>query len=158
MVGREVIVTNGDQTDTVRDHLLQGGSFQTALATRCFEPDMPNFTPRISGILHLGRADFTYELSILKSVDAEGSDCVRHYFTYPAKQGLGHLIHTYEENGNPIPTFQGEPRRMAVPEDIDAFTETLWRNLNESNKISLYVRYLDPVTGEAESRMINKHQ
>ena len=158
VVGSEVIVTNGDQTDTVRDHLLQGGSFQTALATRCFEPDMPNFTPRISGILHLGRADFTYELSILKSVDAEGSDCARHYFTYPAKKGLGHLIHTYEENGNPIPTFQGEPRRMAVPEDIDAFTETLWRSLNENNKISLYVRYLDPVTGEAESRMINKHQ
>ena len=158
VVGREVIVTNGDQTDTVRDHLLQGGSFQTALATRCFEPDLPNFTPRISGILHLGQADFTYELSILKSVDAEGSNCARHYFTYPAKQGLGHLIHTYEENGNPIPTFQGEPRRMAIPEDIDAFTETLWHSLNENNKISLYVRYLDPVTGEAESRMINKHQ
>ena len=158
VVGRDVIVTNGDQTDTIRDHLLQGGSFQTALASRRFEPDMPNFTPRISGILHLGQADFTYELSILKSVDAEGSDCARHYFTYPAKKGLGHLIHTYEENGNPIPTFQGEPRRMAVPADIDAFTEMLWSSLNENNKISLYVRYLDPITGEAESRMINKHQ
>ena len=157
-VGDALIVTNGDQTDTIRDHLLQGGSFQTALASRRFEPDMPNFTPRISGILHLGQADFTYELSILKSVDAEGSDCARHYFTYPAKKGLGHLIHTYEENGNPIPTFQGEPRRMAVPADIDVFTEMLWSSLNENNKISLYVRYLDPVTGEAESRMINKHQ
>lgn len=155
--GASTIVTNGDQTDTVRDHLLAGGSFRSALETRCFEPDRPNFTPRISGILHLGRTDFTYELSILKSVDAEGSDCCRYYYTYPAKAGLGHLIHTYEENGNPIPTFQGEPRRMAVPEDIDAFTETLWTSLNENNKISLYVRYLDPVTGQSESRMINKH-
>ena len=157
VVGNEVIVTNGDQTDTVRDHLLAGGSFRSALETRCFEPDRPNFTPRISGILHLGRTDFTCELSILKSVDAEGSDCCRYYYTYPAKAGLGHLIHTYEENGNPIPTFQGEPRRMAVPEDIDAFTEALWTSLNENNKISLYVRYLDPVTGQSESRMINKH-
>ena len=158
VVGSEVIVTNGNQTDTIRDHLNRGGSFCTALQTRCFEPDAPNWTPRISGILHLGRADFTYELSILKSVDAEGSDCVRHYFTYPAKQGLGHLIHTYEENGNPIPTFQGEPRRVAVSNDIDAFTNALWNSLHEYNKISLYVRYLDPVTGEAESRMINKHR
>lgn len=157
VMGNEVIVTNGDQTDTIRDHLQVGGSFQSALETRCFEPDRPNFTPRISGLLHLGRRDFTYELSILKSVDAEGSDCCRYYYRYPAKPGLGHLIHTYEENGNPIPTFQGEPRRLAVPEDLDAFTAALWNSLNEANKISLYVRYLDPVTGEAESRMINKH-
>lgn len=157
VMGNEVIVTNGDQTDTIRDHLQVGGSFQSALETRCFEPDRPNFTPRISGLLHLGRRDFTYELSILKSVDAEGSDCCRYYYRYPAKPGLGHLIHTYEENGNPIPTFQGEPRRLAVPEDLDAFTAALWSSLNEANKISLYVRYLDPVTGEAESRMINKH-
>ena len=158
VVGKEVVVTNGDQTDTVRDHLNKGGNFYTALQTRCFEPDGPNWTPRISGILHLGAENFTYELSILKSIDAEGSDCMRNYYTYPAKKGLGHLIHTYEENGNPIPTFQGEPRRMAIPADIDAFTNLLWENLNESNKISLYVRYMDPVTGEYESRMINKHQ
>ena len=158
VVGSEVIVTNGDQTDTIRDHLLRSGNFYTALQTRCFEPDGPNWTPRISGILHLGREDFTYELSILKSIDAEGSDCMRNYYTYPAKKGLGHIIHTYEENGNPIPTFQGEPRRMEIPEDIDALTDALWANLNENNKISLYVRYLDPVTGASESRMINKHQ
>lgn len=157
-VGHEVIVTNGDQTDTVREHLNRGGNFYTALQTRCFEPDGPNWTPRISGILHLGCEDFTYDLSILKSIDAEGSACMRNYYTYPAQKGLGHLIHTYEENGNPIPTFQGEPRRMAVPEDIDAFTNSLWTSLNESNKISLYVRYLDPVTGAYESRMINKHE
>ena len=158
VVGSEVIVTNGDQTDTVRDHLLDGGNFYTALQTRCFEPDGPNWTPRISGILHLGAEDFGYELSILKSRDAEGEACSRYYYTYTAKAGLGHLIHTYEENGNPIPTFQGEPRRMAVPSDIDTFTAEIWNSLNESNKISLYVRYLDPVTGEYESRMINKHQ
>ena len=157
VVGNEVIVTNGDQTDTVRDHLKDGGNFYTALQTRCFEPDGPNWTPRISGILHLGAEDFGYELSILKSRDAEGEACSRYYYTYTAKAGLGHLIHTYEENGNPIPTFQGEPRRMAVPADIDAFTATLWENLNENNKISLYVRYMDPVSGAYESRMINKH-
>ncbi len=157
VVGKEVIVTNGDQTDTVRDHLADGGNFYTALQTRCFEPDDPNWTPRISGILHLGAEDFGYELSILKSRDAEGEACSRYYYTYTAKAGLGHLIHTYEENGNPIPTFQGEPRRMAVPSDIDAFTKEIWENLNESNKISLYVRYMDPVTGECESRMLNKH-
>lgn len=158
VVGTEVIVTNGDQTDTVREHISRSGNFYTALQTRCFEPDGPNWTPRISGILHLGREDFTYELSILKSIDAEGSDCMRNYYTYPAKKGLGHLIHTYEENGNPIPTFQGEPRRMAIPDSIDELTDALWTNLNENNKISLYVRYIDPVTGECESRMINKHE
>jgi len=157
-VGNDVVVTNGDQTDTIREHLGKGGNFYTALQTRCFEPDGPNWTPRISGILHLGKADFTYELSILKSRDAEGEACSRYYYTYDAKPGLGHLIHTYEENGNPIPTFQGEPRRMEMEEDIDVFTNTLWNNLNENNKISLYVRYLDPVTGKYESRMINKHQ
>ena len=158
VVGKDVIVTNGDQTDTIRNHLNQGGNFYTALQTRCFEPDGPNWTPRISGILHLGQAGFTYELSILKSIDTEGSGCMRNYYTYPAQKGLGHLIHTYEENGNPIPTFQGEPRRMAIPNSIDAFTNALWTSLNENNKISLYVRYTDPITGESESRMINKHQ
>lgn len=158
VVGKDVIVTNGDQTDTIRNHLNQGGNFYTALQTRCFEPDGPNWTPRISGILHLGQAGFTYELSILKSIDTEGSGCMRNYYTYPAQKGLGHLIHTYEENGNPIPTFQGEPRRMAIPNSIDAFTNALWTSLNGNNKISLYVRYTDPITGESESRMINKHQ
>ncbi len=158
VVGQDIIVTNGDQTDTIRDHLKENGNFYTALQTRCFEPDGPNWTPRISGILHLGQETFTYEESILKSRDAEGQACSRYYYTYEAQKGLGHLIHTYEENGNPIPTFQGEPRRMAVPADIDELTETIWNNLNEDNKISLYVRYVNPVTGEAKSRMINRHQ
>ncbi len=157
VAGSQVIDTNRDQTDTIRDHLMQGGSFQSALETRCFEPDRPNFTPRISGLLHLGQTDFTYELGILKSVDAQGSGCCRYYYRYPAKPGLGHLIHTYEENGDPIPTFQGEPRRIAVPEDLDLFTDTLWQSLDENNKISLYVRYLDPVSGLAQSRMVNKY-
>ena len=154
--GLQTIVTNGDQTDTILTHLRAGGSFQTALNTRCFEPDAPNLTPRISGILHMGSKDFTYELSILKSADAEGTGCNRYYYAYPALPGLGHLIHTYEHNGNPIPTFQGEPRRMDVPEDLDAFTETLWNNLNENNRISLYVRYTDPVAGQYKDRLVNK--
>ncbi len=158
VVDKDVIVTNGDQTDTIRDHLNQCGNFYTALQTRCFEPDGPNWTPRISGILHLGQETFPYELSILKSRDAEGQACSRYYYTYESQKGLGHLIHTYEENGNPIPTFQGEPRRMDVPADIDQLTNTIWNSLNEANKISLYVRYLNPVTGEAQSRMINRHK
>ena len=154
--GLQTIVTNGDQTDTILTHLRAGGSFQTALNTRCFEPDAPNLTPRISGILHMGSKDFTYELSILKSADAEGTGCNRDCDAYPALPGLGHLIHTYEHNGNPIPTFQGEPRRIDVPEDLDAFTETLWNNLNENNRISLYVRYTDPAAGQYKDRLVNK--
>ena len=154
--GLQTIVTNGDQTDTILHHLRQGGSFQTALNTRSFEPDAPNLTPRISGLLHLGEGDFTYELSILKSADAAGSACNRYYYRYAALPGLGHLIHTYEENGNPLPTFQGEPRRMDIPADIDAFTDALWTGLNAENRISLYVRYTDPLTGRYESRLVNK--
>ena len=154
--GLQTIVTNGDQTDTILHHLRQGGSFQTALNTRSFEPDAPNLTPRISGLLHLGEGDFTYELSILKSADAAGSACNRYYYRYAGLSGLGHLIHTYEENGNPLPTFQGEPRRMDIPADIDAFTDALWTGLNAENRISLYVRYTDPLTGRYESRLVNK--
>ena len=154
--GLQTIVTNGDQTDTILHHLRQGGSFQTALNTRSFEPDAPNLTPRISGLLHLGEGDFTYELSILKSADAAGSACNRYYYRYAALPGLGHLIHTYEENGNPLPTFQGEPRRVDIPADLDAFTDALWTGLNAENRISLYVRYTDPLTGRYESRLVNK--
>ena len=153
----QLIVTNGDQTDTVYEGLQAGKSFSEALAARCFEPDGPNFTPRISGMLTFGDGDFTYELSILKSVDAEGSDCARYTFSYPAKAGLGHFIHTYVTDGNPLPTFQGEPERVAIPGDIDAFTAELWNNLNEANKISLFVRYTDLKTRATEQRIINKH-
>ena len=111
----QLIVTNGDQTDTIYDGLCNGDSFSGALESRCFEPDAPNFTPRISAILSFANNDFAYRMSILKSIDAEGSDCARYEFSYPSKAGLGHFIHTYVTDGNPIPTFQGEPERIEIP-------------------------------------------
>ena len=147
-LGDSLIVTNGDQTDTIYDLMSEGKSFKEALETREFEPDAPNLTPRISGILNFKDGGFTYEMSILKSIDSEGSDCCRYTFSYPSKAGLGHFIHTYVCDGNPIPTFQGEPERVEIPNSIDEFTETLWNNLNADNKISLYVRYTDLKTGE----------
>ena len=152
-----LIVTNGDQTDTIYDFLAKGKCMRRALKTREFEPDAPNFTPRISGMLSFDKADFTYEMSILKSADAEGSACNRYQFSYPALPGLGHFIHTYVTDGNPIPTFQGEPERVAMMDDIDAFTDKLWNALNDNNKISLYVRYVDLATGECDNRLINKN-
>ena len=153
-----LIVTNGDQTDTIYDGLANGKTFEGALESREFEPDAPNFTPRISGMITFGENDFTYKMSILKSIDEVGSDCCRYAFTYPAKAGLGHFIHTYVGDGNPIPTFQGEPERVIIPDSIDEFTATLWDNLNEQNKISLYVRYVDLASGEADVRIINKNK
>lgn len=153
----KLIVTNGDQTDTVYDFIKDGKDFKSALETRCFEPDEPNFTPRISSMLTFAEQDFTYEMSILKSIDAKGSDCARYTFSYPAIKGLGHFIHTYVCDGDPIPTFQGEPERVAVPDDIDAFTNDIWENLDSANKISLYVRYTDLATGKQKYRLINKN-
>ncbi len=153
-----LVVTNGDQTDTVYEGLLAGKSFAEALTSREFEPDAPNFTPRISGMITFGKEDFTYEMSILKSADAVGSACARYTFSYPAIAGLGHFIHTYVTDGNPIPTFQGEPERVAIPSDIDAFTASLWGALNEDNKISLYVRYTDLASGKIAERLINKYE
>ena len=153
----KLIVTNGDQTDTIYEGLKAGKGFRHALRARAFEPDAPNFTPRISGILTFGEGDFAYEMSILKSIDAEGSECARFNFEYPAMPGLGHFIHTYVTDGNPIPTFQGEPERVEIPDDIDTLTDTLWKNLNEDNKISLYVVYTDLATGAVEERLINKN-
>ena len=157
-LGDSLIVTNGDQTDTIYNLMSEGKSFKESLETREFEPDAPNLTPRISGILNFKDGGFSYEMSILKSVDAEGSDCCRYTFSYPSKAGLGHFIHTYVCDGNPIPTFQGEPERVKVPNSIDEFTETLWNNLNADNKISLYVRFTDLATGEFEQRLINKNK
>ena len=154
----KLIVTNGDQTDTVYQGLRAGKSFSEALSSRCFEPDGPNFTPRISGMLTVGAGDFTYELSILKSVDAEGSDCARYTFSYPAKAGLGHFIHTYVTDGNPLPTFQGEPERVRTLDDMDAFAKTLWDALDENNRISLYVRYTDLATGAVRDTILNKNR
>ena len=153
-----LIVTNGNQTDTIYDGLSNGETFSAALAKREFEPDGPNFTPRISGMMTFADGDFTYEMSILKSLDAEGSDCARYTFSYPSKAGLGHFIHTYVCDGNPIPTFQGEPERVAVPSDIDVFTDKLWNALDKDNKISLYVRYIDLASGAVENRLVNKNK
>ena len=153
-----LIVTNGDQTDTIYDGISAGKTFSAALESREFEPDFPNLTPRISAMLTFGEKDFTYQMSILKSADEKGSACNRYTFSYPALNGLGHFIHTYVCDGNPIPTFQGEPERVIIPNDINAFTDSLWTALDEDNKISLYVKYIDLTTGEAEERLINKNK
>lgn len=153
----KLIVTNGDQTDTVYDGIVTGKSFSESLESREFEPDAPNFTPRISGMLTFGENDFKYEMSILKSLDENGSDCARYTFSYPSKAGLGHFIHTYVTDGNPIPTFQGEPERVAIPDSIDEFADEIWNYLDENNKISLYVRYTDLTDGSYEEKLINKN-
>ena len=154
-LGRSLIVTNGDQTDTIREYLEQGLSMEQALRSRAFEPDGPNWTPRISGLVC---PDGSYKLSILKSADAAGSACARQFFEYPALPGLGHFLHTYVTDGNPIPTFCGEPERVAIEGDIDAFTAQLWDSLNEDNKISLFVRFTVLQTREYQQRIVNKHQ
>jgi len=153
-----LIVTNGNQTDTICDGLKDGRCFTKALESREFEPDGPNFTPRISGMLTFEDGDFTYQMSILKSADAEGSACNRFTYKYAPLSGLGHFLHTYVCDGNPIPTFQGEPERIAVCDDIDEETNRLWNALNEQNKISLYVRYVDLKSGAAENRLVNKNK
>ena len=154
-VGSGLIVTNGDQTDTIWEYLARGESWEAALRTRVFEDDGPNWTPRISG---LQSRDGSYKMSILKSADAEGSACARFFYEYPGIAGLGHFIHTYVCDGNPvIPTFQGEPERVAILVSIDEMTDMLWNNLNEANKISLFVRYTDMETGTYEQRILNKH-
>ncbi len=153
-----LIVTNGDQTDTIYDGLKAGIGFSDSLKSREFEPDKPNFTPRISAVLNFCEGDFDYEMSILKSADADGTACNRYTFSYTALPGLGHFIHTYVTDGDPIPTFQGEPERVEIGNDIDEFTCALWNSLDEDNKISLYVRYTDLETGEEINRLINKNK
>ena len=154
--GCGLIVTNGDHTDTIWEHLAKGESWEAALRTRCFEDDGPNWTPRISGLL---AGDGSYKMSILKAADAEGSACARFFYEYPAIRGLGHFLHTYVCDGNPvIPTFQGEPERIDMMDDMDAFTKALWENLNEDNKISLFVRYTNLETGEVKQTILNKNK
>ena len=153
----KLIVTNGDQTDTVYEGVAKGLSFSDSLKCREFEPDAPNLTPRISGMATLEGGDFTYEMSILKSADAEGTACNRYTFSYPSLAGLGHFIHTYVCDGNPIPTFQGEPERVRIPDSIDELTDSLWNALDNDNKISLYVRYVSLADGSTEDRLINKN-
>lgn len=154
-VGKDIIVTNGDQTDTIEEALKAGKCFRHALKTRKFEPDAPNYTPRISGILHLG-GTYSYEMSILKSADGLGEKCNRYTFDYEPVDGLGHFIHTYEKDGNPLPTFSGEPERVKIPNDLKAFAEEIWENLNGENKISLYCRAVDLSTGATEKILYNK--
>ncbi len=154
--GCGLIVTNGDQTDTIWEYLAKGESWEAALRTRCFEDDGPNWTPRISGLL---AGDGSYKMSILKSADAEGSACARFFYEYPAIAGLGHFLHTYVCDGNPvIPTFQGEPERVQMVDSMDDFADMLWNTLNADNKISLFVRYTDRQTGEFTQKIFNKHQ
>ena len=160
VLGNKTIVTNGDQTDTIYELMDKQQTFEQALRTREFEPDAPNYTPRISGILHIENSEYNYAMSILKSNNGNPDACNRYTFAYSNPvAGEGHFIHTYVCDGNPvIPTFQGEPERVEMNNDIEAFTTMLWENLNPDNKISLFVRYTDLATGKYEQRIINKHQ
>ncbi len=154
-VGKDTIVTNGDQTDTIEESLKAGHCFRHGLMRRKFEPDAPNFTPRISAILHTeGR--FSYEMSILKSADGTDGACDRFFFAYEPVKGFGHFLHTYEGNGEPLPSFTGEPRRIFVPDDLKDFGETIWNALDPDNKISLYLRAIDLKDGTTESVLYNK--
>ncbi len=156
--GPDTVVTNGDQTDTITDALRWGMSLDTALLPRTFEPDAPNYTPRISGLLHIEDGKFSYQLSILKSDDGDPASCLRYTFSYEDPlPGVGRFIHTYEHDGDPLPSFKGEPKPVAIPDDMDEFTDMLWKNLNPDNKVSLFVRYIDIATGDYESRIVNKH-
>lgn len=157
--GTDTIVTNGDQTDTIYEGLSQGLTFEQSLRSRQFEPDGPNYTPRISGLVHIQDGRFDYLLSILKSNDGDPSCCNRYTFSYdnPAA-GEGHFIHTYMHDGNPLPSFQGEPKKVAIEGDIDSFAGMLWESLNQENKVSLFVRFIDIATGQYETRILNKNQ
>ncbi|MBQ1407659.1 MAG: IMP cyclohydrolase [Eubacterium sp.] len=162
-VGKTMIVTNGDQTDTIRDFLEDPETcccgFESALMTRTFEPDGPNWTPRISAVMDMDtETPYNYKMSILKSADPEGTATNRYFFNYEAVPGIGHFIHTYNTDGNPIPTFTGEPERISIPNDILRFTNEIWDNLNEANKISLYVCYTDMKTGQCIDAIVNKHE
>ncbi len=153
-----LIVTNGDQTDTVYEGLKAGKSFDIALESREFEPDAPNFTPRISGMVTFADGDFSYKMSILKAADDIGSACNRFGFHYKSLNGIGHFIHTYKHDGNPIPTFEGEPERIIMPNTAKELADEIWANLNENNKISLYVRYINLENGKEENILINKNK
>lgn len=153
---RAIIVSNGDQTDTVRDALSDGLSFEQALRARRFEPDAPHFTPRISGLLALDEP-FAYKLSILKSGDAQGNAAFRQTFEYEPVKGLGHFIHTYQSDANPLPSFSGEPVPVHIPGDICELAEGMWDALNAQNKVALYVRYTDVFSGAYRDRLFNKY-
>ena len=156
--GNVDIITNGDQTDTVYEHLIKGESFEDALMTREFEPDCPNYTPRISGMCTYGAGDFTYSLSILKSANGDPAVCNRYFYRYTPRAGVGHFIHTYKCDGNPIPSFYGEPEEVALPNTAEELSRLVWENLNADNKVSLFVRCV-PLDGSAPTEIItNKNK
>ncbi|MCQ2505213.1 MAG: IMP cyclohydrolase [Saccharofermentans sp.] len=159
VLGNTTIVTNGDQTDTVRDGLAEGKTFEESLRERKYEHDAPNYTPRISGVMNVADGNYDYALSILKSDDGDPDCCIRNTYTYDnPKAGEARFIHTYMGDGNPLPSFEGEPEKVSIEGDIDSFTNLLWESLNEDNKVSLFVRYIDIATGECETRIVNKNQ
>ena len=159
VLGNKTIVTNGDQTDTIYELMDKQQTFEQSLRTREFEPDAPNYTPRISGILHIDKGEYNYAMSILKSNNGDPSSCNRYTFAYsnPAA-GEGHFIHTYMGDGNPLPSFEGEPKLVEMMDDMDDFAEMLWSSLNEDNKVSLFVRYIDIESGKYETRIVNKNK
>lgn len=159
VLGNKTIVTNGDQTDTIYELMDKQQTFEQALRTREFEPDAPNYTPRISGIMHVENGEYNYAMSILKSNNGNPDSCLRYTFAYEnAAAGQGRFIHTYKCDGNPLPSFEGEPKPVEIPDDIDDFTNLLWESLNQDNKVSLFVRFIDIETGKYESRIVNKNK
>ncbi len=159
VLGNKTIVTNGDQTDTIYEGMDKQMTFEQSLRSREFEPDAPNYTPRISGIMHIEAGKYNYAMSILKSNHGDPDSCHRYTFAYEnPKAGEGHFIHTYMHDGNPLPSFEGEPKLVSIPDDMNAFTDMLWNSLNEENKVSLFVRYIDIATGTYETRIINKNK
>ena len=158
VLGNKTIVTNGDQTDTIYEGMDKQMTFEQSLRSREFEDDAPNYTPRISGIMHVEGGTYNYAMSILKSADGDPSSCERHTFTYTnPKAGVGRFLHTYMGDGNPLPSFEGEPEKVAISGDIDTFTANVWESLNEDNKVSLFMRFIDIATGEADTRIVNKN-
>lgn len=159
VLGNKTIVTNGDQTDTIYEGMDMQMTFEQSLRSREFEPDAPNYTPRISGVMHVEKGTYSYAMSILKSNNGDPSSCNRYVFAYEnAVAGEGHFIHTYMHDGNPLPSFEGEPKLIQIPDHMETFAETLWDSLNEDNKVSLFVRYIDIATGNYESLIVNKNQ
>lgn len=159
VLGNKTIVTNGDQTDTIYELMDKQQTFEQALRTRTFEPDAPNYTPRISGIMHIENGSFNYAMSILKSNHGEAGSCCRYTFAYENPAAAeGHFIHTYQGDGDPLPSFEGEPKLVSLSGGIDALTDRIWNNLNEENKVSLFVRYIDIETGKYETRIVNKNK
>ena len=159
VLGNKTIVTNGDQTDTIYEGMDKQMTFEQSLRCREFEPDGPNYTPRISGVMHVESGKYSYAMSILKSNNGDPSSCNRYTYAYEnAKAGEGRFIHTYMHDGNPLPSFEGEPKLVEIPDDMDSCVDLLWNSLNEDNKVTLFVRYIDIATGKYETKIVNKNQ